>query len=293
MKHSYLIQLVNEHPLAILPVKLQQIEAFLQYRIAGGPAPQYQAAAGSGYRVSGGVAVIPIFGVISKRIGMLEEMSGGASIDSVMAKFREAMADPSVTSIVLQIDSPGGSVYGIQEAATEIAAARGQKRIVAHADAMAASAAYWLGTAADEFVVTPSGEVGSVGVVAMHVDYSGALETDGVKVSYIHAGEHKVEGNPYQPLGEDARAFMQQRVDEYYEAFVGAVAKNRGIKAATVQKEFGQGRVYGAQQAKAVGMIDRIATLSETIQSLMPRAKRRTAQAQAEASIAEAILKAS
>lgn len=313
MKNEYLVKLVNEHPLAILPAKLEQIEGFLRYRVDGGPPVRYEPATPGrgGYTMVGSTAVIPVFGVLSKRIGMMDEISGGTSVDVMMGRFRSALADTAVRTIVLQFDSPGGSVYGIQEAAEEIFAARSRKRIVAHADPLAASAAYWLATAASELVVTPSGEVGSVGVVAMHVDYSSALDEAGIKVSYIHAGEHKVEGNPHQPLSAEAGDFIQQRVNEYYDVFVGAVAKHRGISRSAGANKFGQGRVYGSNQALAAGMVDRVASLNDLLTTLharsashalgasiatgggVPSPNRSLKVAQAESDIASAVLLAS
>ncbi|MGQ0589316.1 MAG: S49 family peptidase, partial [Sphingosinicella sp.] len=221
------------------------------------------------------------------------EISGGASLRQASRRLAGALADPAVTAIVLEIDSPGGSVYGVEEFANEVFAARARKRIVAHANALAASAAYWIAAQAEQFSVTPSGEVGSIGVVAVHVDYSEALKAEGIKITYVHAGEFKVEGNPAEPLNDAAQAFIQQRVNEYYEMFLAAVARGRGVGKTTVRKDFGQGRVYGAEQAKAAGMVDRIEPLTELIRRLQPRSRANQAALAAHADIAEAILKAS
>jgi ClpP class serine protease len=140
---------------------------------------------------------------------------------------------------------------------------------VAVANHLMASAAYWIGSAAEEVVVTPSGDVGSVGVFAMHEDWSGALEKEGINISLISAGKYKVEGNPYQPLGEEARAAIQASVDEVYDVFTNAVARNRGVNPAAVRTGFGEGRVVGAQEALKLGMVDRIDTLEGTINRLL------------------------
>jgi len=132
-----------------------------------------------------------------------------------------------------------------------------------------ASAAYWIGTAADEIVVTPSGEVGSIGVFAVHKDMSKALEMEGVKVSLISEGRYKLDGNPYEPLAEEARAGIQERVSDYYESFIQSVARNRGVKPDAVRGGFGEGRVVGARQAIELGMADRIGILEETIGRLL------------------------
>src|SRR5690606_30987632 len=145
--------------------------------------------------------------------------------------------------------SPGGQVNGIQELSDLIYSARGKKPIIAVANHMMASAAYWIGTAADEIVVSPSGEVGSIGVFAVHEDISGALAQDGVKVSIIKEGKYKAEANPFEPLNEEARAAIQESVSEAYGAFVGAVARNRSVDAEVVRNGFGEGRMMGAQRA--------------------------------------------
>jgi len=247
-----------------------------------------RAAAGPPYQMAGSTAIIPVMGTISKRMGMLSEFSGGMSIERFTQAFRAALSDSSVTNIVLQIDSPGGSIYGVQEVAQEIYDARGQKNLFAIADDLAASAAYWIGSAVSELWVTPSGEVGSIGVVMMHVDYSKAMEAGGVKVTYVHAGDNKVEGNPYQALGEEALSFMQQRVGEYYDKFISAVSRGRNTTSANVNKNFGQGRVFGAEQAKSLGMVDRIGTIDD-LMARMPSRKRRSANAEADIAIATAL----
>ena len=130
------------------------------------------------------------------------------------------------------LDSPGGSVYGVSELADEIMNARAQKPVIAIANSLAASAAYWIGCSASELYVTPGGEVGSIGVWQAHFDYSQALAAEGVTPTLISAGKYKVEGNPYAPLGEDALGFMQSRVDDYYAVFTKSVARGRGVPIA-------------------------------------------------------------
>jgi signal peptide peptidase SppA len=175
------------------------------------------------------------------------------------------VADESVGAIVIDIDSPGGSVFGTPELADEILKARGAKPIIAVANSNADSAAYWIASAADEIVGTPSSMVGSIGVWTMHVDFSKMDERVGMKVTYVSAGKYKVEGNEYEPLGEEAQAALQARVDEYYGMFVAAVAKGRGVTASAVRNGYGEGRVVTAKQALALGMIDRIGTLGQTL----------------------------
>jgi signal peptide peptidase SppA len=213
------------------------------------------------------VAVIPVWGVISHRAHMVQDICGpgGTSTEILDHAIRSAAADPAIRSIVLDIDSPGGSVFGVAEVATTIMEARASKPIAAVANSLAASAAYWIGTAAHELFVTPSGEVGSIGVYAAHTDFSKAEEAAGRKTTLISAGKFKTEGNPLGPLSDDAKAYMQERVDGYYTQFVRAVAKQRGVSVDAVRSGYGQGRTLGADDALSAGMVDGVATLSEVI----------------------------
>jgi signal peptide peptidase SppA len=231
----------------------------------------------------GGIAVLPLYGVISQRGNMIEDVSGPGSVSTqkFAAALRQALADESVSQILIDIDSPGGSVYGVAELADEIVAARAQKPIIAIANSLAASAAYWIGCSASEFYVTPGGEVGSIGVWQAHFDYSQALAAEGVTPTLISAGTYKVEGNPYAPLEPEAQAFMQSRVDDYFLAFSKAVAKGRGVPIAQVRNGMGQGRVLGADAALEQNMVDGIVTLDEAIRKMLVKAR---AQAKTKAS---------
>ena len=223
----------------------------------------------------GGIAVLPLYGVITQRGNMIEDVSGPGSVSTqkFAAALRQALADESVSQILIDIDSPGGSVYGVTELADEIVAARAQKPIIAIANSLAASAAYWIGCSASEFYVTPGGEVGSIGVWQAHFDYSQALAAEGVTPTLISAGTYKVEGNPYAPLEPEAQAFMQSRVDDYFLAFSKAVAKGRGVPIAQVRNGMGQGRVLGADAALEQNMVDGIVTLDEAIRKILLQAR--------------------
>lgn len=220
-------------------------------------------------RVGGGsVAMIPVYGPLQQRETWMSRWLGWGSYEAIAARLREELADDGTSAIILDIDSPGGSVYGLPELAAEIQAARGQgTRIVAFANALAASAAYWLGASADEFFVTPSGEVGSIGTIAFHVDESGAMLQAGFDVTIVEApeGGYKSEGNPWEPLDTAARDNMQERVNEYYGQFVAGVAKGRGVSRSAVKNDYGRGRVFGATEALQRGMVDRVATFGDVV----------------------------
>jgi HK97 family phage prohead protease len=228
------------------------------------------------------VAVIEINGPIFPKAGLMTELSGATSIETLRSDFRAALANPDVKAILLNIDSPGGSVDQVPEMAAEILAARGQKPIVAQANGWAASAAYHLASGADEIVVTPSGEVGSIGVYTAHDDISAAQEKLGIKTTLISAGKYKTEGSPLGPLEDEARAEMQSKVDAFYKMFVSAVAKGRGVTAKDVTGGFGEGRMVMAEQAVEFGMADRVATFDQTFVRLeklgSARGPRRTAE---------------
>lgn len=214
---------------------------------------------------SGRVAQISIVGSITRRGSMWEDFFGGASVEGTIAALRNVAADDSVSTVLLNIDSPGGTVDGLPELAAEVRKLRDSKHVVAMANSLAASAAYWLASQADEIVASPEALIGSIGVFTAHQDWSAMLEHMGIKTTYIHAGKYKVEANPDEPLSTEARDHLQSIVDEAYGLFVADVAKGRGVTAAQVRSDYGQGRVLTAKDAKAVGMIDRIAGYHETI----------------------------
>ncbi len=272
-KYPHLIAAVRQTPWAILPEKLLQITELLRLRCEGVSftIEQIRERIGAEHVEretprGGSIAILPLFGIISHRMNLISESSGGTSIEKFTSNFRQLVRDPSIGSIIIDVDSPGGGVSGVEELSAEIFAARETKRIVAVANSLAASAAFWIGSAAGEFVVTPSGEVGSIGVIAIHEDFSVAEEKFGIKTTFITAGKFKAEGNSSEPLSDEARENIQERVDAYYDVFVKNVARNRGVPLATVKKDFGEGRVVGAKQALESGMVDRVATLDQTIE---------------------------
>lgn len=217
----------------------------------------------------GDVAVIPVHGVLANKMDAMSAMSGGTSYAGIKRALHGALSSDSVKAVVLDFDSPGGSVPGTDEIATEIRSLRGgPKPIIAQVNMLAASAAYWIAASADEIVVAPSGRAGSIGVYTAHDDVSVALERRGIKRTYISAGKHKLEGNETAPLGDDALAHIQESVNHSYERFISAVAEGRGTTRGKVEDGYGQGRTYYAQALLDRGMVDRIATLDETLERL-------------------------
>jgi signal peptide peptidase SppA len=235
--------------------------------------PDVWAARGAG-RASGDVTIIPVMGLLTQRGGYW-----GMSSTAIGQRFQDAMADGS-KAVVLEVDSPGGEVYGVDELASTIRAARGGKPVVAVANSVAASAAYYIASQADEVLVTPSGEVGSIGVYAVHEDWSRALDEYGVTVTLVSAGEGKTTGNMFEPLSEGARAEMQASVDRYYGMFASAVAKGRRVPVEQIRSEW-KAKMYGAKDAVAVGLADGVGTLDDAVRRAGSLSQQRRAVAAA------------
>ena len=231
-------------------------------------AGRLRSAATSG-RPSPGIAVLPIAGLLFPRGTPLSAALGATSLETTGHELRRLAADESVGSIVLNMDTPGGMVEGVTEFAAEVRRARAQKPVLAVANFLMASAGYWIGASATEVVASPSSQVGGIGIFAMHDDLSKALEAEGVTRTIVSAGKHKVEGNPLGPLTDEARVTRQAQVDDAFDRFVADVATGRGVSVSAVRGGFGEGRTLSAPRALAAGMVDRVATLDETIARLI------------------------
>lgn len=265
-------------PWAIQPGKLKEIRSIYETHLRGEKIDLrgLEARIGEplnneqpGMEIINGVAVIPVDGVIAKRMNMLTKISGGVSTELVTQDVKKALADPSVKAIVLAIDSPGGSVDGTQELAQAIFNGRGTKPIIAYADGLMASAAYWIGSACDTVVM--SGEtaaIGSIGVVATHVDVSQAEKQRGVKTTEVVAGKYKRIASQYAPLSAAGLQTMQEQVDHVYSVFVNDVAKHRGVTPDVVLKHMADGRIFLGSQAIEAGLVDGFATLDGLIAGL-------------------------
>jgi len=218
------------------------------------------------------IAVIGVRGIIAHRMESVDNISGpgGTSIEGLRNRIAAAMEHDQIGAVVLDVDSPGGSVAGVEELAAEIHewAKAGDKPIVAVANTEALSAAYYLASQASELVITPSGSVGSIGVFSAHQDISAKLAQEGEAITLIHAGPHKVEGHPFAPLSDEAREEMQKSVNLYYDQFIGAVSRGRNVPAASVIANMGGGRSVHAADALRAGMVDSVETLDSVIRRL-------------------------
>jgi signal peptide peptidase SppA len=276
--HSFdhLLSFVIEHPWNLTPAMLTVVAEIIARRVAEGHTdPDEIAAAVSNRRDTpqprrGNVAVIPVHGVLGPRMNTFSQMSGGTSYQKLTEDIRAAASDPGIATIVLDIDSPGGSVAGNAELAAEIMQARTKKPIIAQAEYTMASAAYQIAAAATEISAAPSARIGSIGTYSIHDDLSSALAHRGIKRTFISAGEGKVDGHDAGPLSDGAHARMKKAVDDAYSTFVTNVVHGRGpkITAEMVRNDW-KAHVYSAADAKALGMIDRVATLDQTLSRLL------------------------
>lgn len=254
------------------------IEAATGKKLGGGQTGAY---------VVDGVCVIPMHGVIGKRMNLMTQISGGCSTELVASDYLTALNDPSVKGIVFDIDSPGGTVDGTKILSDLIAENRGVKPVVALANGMMCSAAYWIGSAADSInMVDLTTDVGSIGVVAAHMDISGWEEKQGIKTTEITAGQYKRAISQYAPLSDEGRAMIQSDLDQIYGLFVDSVARNRGVSTEEVVSSMAEGRVFLGQKALDNGLVDSVATLAETIKQVSDLAAGKAAAGMKRASAA-------
>ena len=258
-------------PWAIEPAKLLEIQSIYAARLRGDKIDIEAVEKRLGrpmvneprpYTIDSGVAVLPIEGVIAKKMNMLTQISGGTSTQLAAQSLQDALNDPAVHSIVLAIDSPGGTVDGTQALANAVYAARQIKPVVALASGCICSAAYWIGSAAQSvYLADGTTMAGSIGVVTSHTDISGAQTAQGIKTTEIAAGKYKRIASNYAPLTQDGRQSIQDQVDYTYSLFVDAVAKNRGVSAGVVLRDMADGKVFVGKQAIDAGLADGIVAL--------------------------------
>ncbi|HEY0847404.1 MAG TPA: signal peptide peptidase SppA [Noviherbaspirillum sp.] len=265
-------------PWAIIPSKLQELQEIYATHLRGEKIDIAGVEARLGrplanetksYEIIDGVAILPLEGVVAKKMNLFMQISGGTSTQIASRNLREALADPAVHSIIQYVDSPGGAVDGTQGYANEVFAARDTKPIVTLASGLMASAGYWFGSAAPRiYIADDTTQVGSIGVIATHIDVSQSEQQRGIKTTEIYAGKYKRIASEYAPLTEDGRRSMQEKVDYLYSIFVSAVAKHRGVDAEKVLKDMADGRVFIGQQAIDAGLVDGVSTLEDLVRQL-------------------------
>jgi capsid assembly protease len=220
------------------------------------------------------IAVISVIGTLVSRSSYLDAASGLQSYGDISDAVAGAMDDPTVRGIILDVDSPGGEVGGLFDLVEQLRTARSArlKPLWAVANESALSAAYAIGSAADRLYVTRTGEVGSIGVVAVHIDESGADEKAGLAWTFVFAGERKVDGNAHEPLSDRARATIQADVDRLYGELCALIAANRGLSTAAVRAT--DAAIYRGEPAVRSGLADRVGTLDLAIAEMVAELER-------------------
>ena len=265
-------------PWAIEPRKLLEIKSMYEAHIKG---PDFnfrkvnEAIArksgqkGQGVEIQNGVAIILVDGPIAKRLNVFGEIFGWVSSELLIRDVKKALNDDSVGSILLDIDSPGGTVDGTFEIANMIFNSRGNKPIVAFTDGMMASAAYWIGAAADKiFISGKTVRVGSIGVVATHTDFSEAEKKAGIKTTEITSGKFKIIASPHSPLTKAGRASVQEDLDFLYSVFVMDIATFRGVSVEAVLEDMADGRIFIGENALKAGLVDGVFTRDQLLEDM-------------------------
>jgi signal peptide peptidase SppA len=210
-----------------------------------------------------GIAVIPIHGTLVKRALGLEAASGLTSYQDIGTMLDGALADSSVTGILLDVDSPGGEASGSFELARRVREATAVKPVWAVANDAAFSAAYAIASSAERIVITETGGVGSIGVIALHIDQSVKDANDGYRYTAITAGRHKNDFSPHEPLTDTAKGELQAEVDRLHDIFVCHVAAMRGLPEMAVRAT--EAALYFGPNATAAGLADAVGTLEATL----------------------------
>lgn len=282
---------VLNRPLLITPEKAQVIMAVLSGRI-GIDAPEASRFEGTSverdndgnyrlkpYKVADGVAIISIVGSLVNRGAWIGANSGLVSYEGIQHQLKAAASDDKVSSIILDLSSPGGEAVGAFETAAVVRDAAKAKRVVALVNGMAASAAYAIASGASEIVTTETGVSGSIGVVLLHADYSRHLADKGVKPTLIFAGAHKVDGNPFEPLPDDVRGDLQAEVDAFYRKFLSTVSEGRGARLTAEMARATEARTFlgqtddGSRDAVANGLADRVGTFESVLAELQQHSR--------------------
>lgn len=214
-------------------------------------------------QIIGKVGLVRMQGIIGSHLSTMETMCGGYDLDTFSEDMGAMATDPRVENVLLVVRSPGGSVTGVPEAAAIVRDY--PKGVIALTDDMAASAAYWIASQANEVWVTPSGEAGSIGVYSAIVDESAAWAKEGYKLELMKAGKHKATGIPGLPLSDEDKAMIQAEVDGLYEEFKATVRSRRG----NVSDDVMQGQMFRGAKAVEAGLADAVVSgIGEAVQIL-------------------------
>nr|WP_295465214.1 S49 family peptidase [Mesorhizobium sp.] len=236
----------------------------------------YDGAERSPFMVIDGVALIPVEGTLVQKGAWVGSNSGETSYEGLQTQISRATKSAKVKAVVFEIDSFGGQVNGAFETAAMIRALSKAKPTIAILTDYAYSAGYLLASQARQIILPEFGGAGSIGVVMMHADFSGKLEKDGIKVTFIHAGAHKVEGNPYQALPEDLRDRWQAEVEAMRDRFAEAVGLGRGKRATKAAALKTEAQAFDAKDALKLGLVDAIGDGQEAFAAFVKEVNRST-----------------
>lgn len=215
---------------------------------------------------SGNVGIITIAGSLVNNDSWMNAYMGRTSYGEIRDALVHAASDPNIGAIVLDVNSGGGAVSGVSDTADLIKKIDKEvKPVHTFSDGMIASAAYWLGSSARSVSIGQVTEAGSIGVITVHREMSKSMEMDGIKATVIKAGDHKGNGNPYEPLSDKARAEIQGQLDHMYGIFMGSVADNRGMSYPVADGKMGQGRTFIGTQAVEAGLADSVTTFDAVV----------------------------
>ena len=272
-----LLDVVNA-PWAIMPDKLNEISQIYATHLRGEKIDIESIKAKVGrddlgnqmeFEVRDGVAIIPIEGVLGKKMNMFMRFSGGSSTQIIKSQIEAALNDDEVSGIILNVDSPGGTVDGTTELAEFIFESRGKKPIVSFVDGMMASAAYYIGAAADRVLISGKTAIlGSIGIVTRHVDVSTAENNAGMKTTEITAGKFKRIDSSFAPLSEEGRDSIKAMVNSLYSVMVTDIAKYRGVAVEEVLENMADGRIFIGEDAISVGLVDGVCTIDALVKEL-------------------------
>lgn len=269
VRHGDFIEVVNSNVWAIVP---SHLEGLIKHHTqnAADAVPlnkvyQEEKYDGYGYDTFISTAVINIKGPITKD---LVWWSDGVSTDMLRLDIDNALKDDAIDNIVLNIDSPGGTIDGVKELSDLIYVSRGTKPIISYANGLMASAAYWIGSAADKIYSYDTSYIGSIGVFIQHVETSKMMDEIGIKTTFVKAGKFKTAGNPYEPLSDDAKKMFQDRVDKSNNMFIEAVARNRGVDEKYVRENMADGSVFNGRDAIGNKLINGLSTFDDVLNHL-------------------------
>ncbi len=266
---TYLASRLFGTPLLIHRPKLDVILSVVGQRIGMADVPAMPAMDMAVYQrppaaaAPDGIAVIPVHGSLVKRSLGMEAASGLTSYGEIAAMLDAALADPQVSGILLDIDSPGGEASGSFELARRVREVAALKPVWAVANDAAYSAAYAIAASAQRLHVTETGGVGSIGVIALHVDQSVKDAKDGYRFTAVTAGAHKNDYSPHEPLSDTAKTELQSEVDRLYAIFTEHVAAMRGLGLDAVRAT--EAGLYFGSNAVAQGLADGVETLEATL----------------------------